>query len=126
MQEQTTKRFSATGRGGKANTGRMIFWLGTLVFAVESWLLIGQAAAFWRATGAESLGWMAAVGMATQKVLALLVWNQGLLLAAAAKVLILCCPLLVIAVGFGMMRKANYMEASETAGEGATAKEERR
>ena len=120
MQEQTRKGF-----GGKAKTGQLIFWLGTLVFAVESWLLIGQAAEFWRAAGAESLGWMAAAGAATQKALALLVWNQGLLLAAAAKVLVLCCPLLVIAVGFGMMRKANYVEVSETAGQGATAKEER-
>jgi hypothetical protein len=121
MQEQTRK-----GSGGKAKTGHVIFWLGTLVFAVESWLLIGQAAEFWRAAGAESLGWMAAAGAATQKALAALVWNQGLLLAAAAKVLVLCCPLLVIAVGFGMMRKANYVEVSETAGQSATAREERR
>ncbi|MBS1841957.1 MAG: hypothetical protein JSS69_17245 [Acidobacteria bacterium] len=125
MQEQTNT-VNAGGFSGKAKTGRVIFWLGTLVFAVESWLLIGQVAEFWRATGAESLGWMAAVGMAAQRALALLVWNQGLLLAAAAKVLVLCCPLLVIAVGFGMMRKANYMETSETAGQSATVKEERR
>ena len=121
MQGQTKKGF-----GGKAKTGRMIFWLGTLVFALESWLLIGVAVEFWRATGAESLGWVAAVGIATQKAMALLVWNHGLLLAAAAKVLVLCCPLLVIAVGFGMMRKANYVEVSETAGQATTAKEARR
>ena len=125
MQGQTDMVNAATG-SGKAKTGRVIFWLGTLVFAVESWLLIGQAVEYWRATGADSLGWMAAVGMATQKALAILVWNQGLLLAAAAKVLVLCCPLLLIAVGFGMMRRANYVEVSETAGQGTTAKEARR
>lgn len=125
MQEQTNM-VDKGGFSGKAKTGRVIFWLGTLVLAVESWLLIGQAAEFWRTAGAESLGWMAALGMATQKALALLVWDQGLLLAAAAKVLVLCCPLLVIAVGFGMMRKANYAEAVEAAGQSLTAKEERR
>jgi hypothetical protein len=48
-----------------------------------------------------------------------------LLLAAAAKVLVLCCPLLVIAVGFGMIRKANYLESRKSAVENVTAKEER-
>jgi hypothetical protein len=49
-----------------------------------------------------------------------------LLLTALAKVLVLCCPLLVIAVGFGMMRQANYAQANETVGENVTTKEERR
>ena len=126
MQAQTTKMVSEKAIGAKAKTGRAIFWLGTLLFAVESWILIGQVANFWKGSGAATLGWMAAVGATVQKVLSVLAWNDGLLLAALAKVLVLCCPLLVIAVGFGMMRGANYAEASETAGESVTAKEERR
>jgi len=126
MQAQTTKIVSEKAMGAKAKTGRTIFWVGTLVFAVESWLLIGQVANFWKGSGAATLGWMAAVGATVQKMLSVLAWNDGLLLATVAKVLVLCCPLLVIAVGFGMMRGANYAEASETAGESVTAKEERR
>jgi len=126
MQAQTTKIVSEKAMGAKAKTGRAIFWVGTLVFAVESWLLIGQVANFWKGSGAATLGWMAAVGATVQKMLSVLAWNDGLLLATVAKVLVLCCPLLVIAVGFGMMRGANYAEASETAGESVTAKEERR
>ena len=126
MQAQTTKIVSEKAMDAKAKTGRTIFWVGTLVFAVESWLLIGQVANFWKGSGAATLGWMAAVGATVQKMLSVLAWNDGLLLATVAKVLVLCCPLLVIAVGFGMMRGANYAEASETAGESVTAKEERR
>jgi hypothetical protein len=126
MQAQTTKMVGAKAMGAKAKTGRAIFWLGTLVFMVESWLLIGQVAKFWQGSGAATLGWIAAIGAIVQKVLSVLTWNQGLLLATLAKVLVLCCPLLVIAVGFSMMRGANYAKASETAGESATAKEERR
>jgi hypothetical protein len=121
MQAHTTKMLSA-----KAKTGRVIFWLGTLVFAVESWLLIGQVVQFWEGSGAATLGWIAGVGATVQKLLSILAWNQGLLLATLAKVLVLCCPLLVIAVGFGMMRGTNYAEANQTAGESVTAKEERR
>jgi hypothetical protein len=126
MQAQTTKMVSPKAMVAKAKTGRVIFWLGTLVFTAESWLLIGQAAKFWEGSGAATLGWMAATGAAVQKLLSVLTWNQGLLFATMAKVLVLCCPLLVIAVGFGMMRGANYAKASETAGESVTAKEERR
>ena len=75
--------------------------------------------------GTSSLG-LAAVGATVQKVLSILAWNEGLLLATLAKVLVLCCPLLVIAVGLGMMRGANYVEPNQTAGESVTAKEERR
>jgi len=126
MQAQTTKMVSAKAMGAQAKTGRVIFWLGTLVFTVESWFLLGQMAKFWEGSGAATLGWMAAAGATVQKVLSILAWNQGLLLATLAKVLVLCCPLLVIAVGFGMMRGANYAEANQTAGENVTAKEERR
>ena len=126
MQAHTTKMVSPKVMGAQAKTGRAIFWLGTLVFAVESWLLIGQVVKFWEGSGAATLGWMAAVGATVQKVLSILAWNEGLLLATLAKVLVLCCPLLVIAVGFGMMRAANYAEANQTAGESVTAKEERR
>jgi hypothetical protein len=120
MQAQTTKMVSA-----KAKMGRLVFWAGTGVFAMESWLLIQQVAKLWEGSGAQTLGWLAAFGAMVQKVLSVLVWNEGLLLAAAAKVLVLCCPLLVIAVGFGMIRKANYLEARESAVENVTAKEER-
>jgi hypothetical protein len=126
MQAHTTKMVGAKAMSAKAKTGRAIFWLGTSVFAVESWLLIGQVVKFWEGSGAATLGWLAGVGAAVQKLLSILAWNQGLLLATLAKVLVLCCPLLVIAVGFGMMRAANYAEANQTAGESVTAKEERR
>jgi hypothetical protein len=68
MQAQTTKMVSAKGLGGKAKMGRVIFWLGTAVFAVESWLLIGQVAKLWEGSGAATLGWMAALGATAQKV----------------------------------------------------------
>ena len=66
-----------------------------------------------------------ALGAAAQKVLSLLVWNQGLLLAAMAKVLVLSCPLLVIAVGIQMVRQANGVEA-ESAADAPAAGETRR
>ena len=81
MQAQRTKMVSEKAMGAKAKAGRAIFWLGTLVFAVESWLLIGQVANFWRGSGAATLGWMAAVGATVQKMLSVLAWNDGLLLA---------------------------------------------
>jgi hypothetical protein len=125
MTEQTNT-VTAEGFSGKAKTGRVIFWLGMLVFAVESWLLLARLAEFWSGSGAATLGWMAALGAAAQHTLSLLVWNEGMLLAAMAKVLVLCCPLVVIAVGFGMMRQSEVSEARETAGNNSKVQEARR
>jgi len=90
MQAQTNKRI-----GGWAKLGRVLVWVGSLVFVGESWLLIAQASEFWRGSGAATLGWMAAIGAWHRKVLSVLVWNHGLLLATMAKVLVLCCPLVI-------------------------------
>jgi hypothetical protein len=110
----------------RAKLGRALLWAGSLVLLAESWLLIERVIAFWRGSGAATLGWVAALGALAQRALSVLVWNQGLQLAAMAKVLILCCPLLVIAVGLGMVRRSNLVEASESTGELSPAKEERR
>ena len=53
------------------------------------------------------------------------VWNHGLLLAAMAKVLVLCCPLLVIAVGIGLIHKAESAQARKFAAKSTQAEEER-
>lgn len=99
MQEQTSK-----AQAGKAKLGRTLVWLGALVFFVESWLLIVRASEFWNGSGAATLGWMAGIGALAQKALSVLVWNQGLLLAALAKVLVLCCPLVLVFAGIVIMK----------------------
>ena len=124
MREKTQRGFGSKARAGRL--GQWLLWAGSAVFAVESWLLIARAAEFWQGAGAASLGWMAALGAMAQRVLSLLVWNEGMLLAAMAKVLVLCCPLLVIAVGMNMVRQANLIEAGESSVDAQAAKEERR
>ena len=52
-------------------------------------------------------------------------WNDALLLAVAAKVLVLCCPLLVIAAGIGLIRKAELAQARKFAAKSTQAEEER-
>lgn len=99
MQEQTSK-----AQAGKGKLGRTLVWLGALVFFVESWLLIVRASEFWNGSGAATLGWMAGIGALAQKALSVLVWNQGLLLAALAKVLVLCCPLVLVFAGIVIMK----------------------
>lgn len=121
MQAQTK-----AGLESRAKLGRWLLWLGSLVFLGESWLLIARVVEFWQGSGAATLGWMAALGATAQRALSLLVWNQGLLLAAIAKVLVLCCPLLVIAIGIGMVRQANQIEMGEFPANSSAAKEERR
>ena len=121
MKEQTK-----SGSKGKGRVGRALLWAGLLVLLGESWLLIEQAREIWAASGAGTLGYAAGVAALAQRVLSILVWQDGLLLAAMAKVLVLCCPLLVIAVGLGMVRKANLLEASSNAEENSPAREERR
>jgi len=121
MREQTK-----SGSASKAKAGRVLLWAGSLVLLVESWLLLEQAREIWAASGATTLGYAAGVAALAQRVLSILVWQDGLLLAAMAKVLVLCCPLLVIALGLGMVRKANVLEAGSKAEEILPAKEERR
>ena len=99
MGEQTTK-----AQTGKAKLGRRLVWLGALVFFGESWLLIARASEFWKGSGAATLGWVAGIGTLAQKALSVLVWNQGLLLAALAKVLVLCSPLALVFAGIMVMR----------------------
>ena len=118
-----TKRM-ANEAGAKAKTGRGLLWAGSVVLMGEAAFLLMQINAIWQNSGAKTLGWIAAAGATVQRMMALLAWNDGLLLATAAKVLVLCCPLLAIAVGMGMMRKAQYVEESDAAS--ATAEEERR
>lgn len=124
MREKTQRGLGSKEQAGRM--GRWLLWAGAAVFAVESWFLIGRAVAFWQGSGAMTLGWMAAVGVAAQKVLSLVVWNEGLLLATMAKVLVLCCPLLVIAVGMQMVRQANAVEVEESAADAPAAEETRR
>ncbi len=111
-------------RGKTAKTGRGLLWAGSVVLMGEAAFLMMQVNAIWQDSGAKTLGWVAAAGATIQRMMALLAWNDGLLLAAAAKVLVLCCPLLAIAVGMGMLRKAQYAEESDAAS--AAAEEERR
>jgi len=87
--------------------------------------LLAHLEAFWQLSGAASLGWMAALGAATRKAVSFLVWNDALLLAVAAKVLVLCCPLLVIAVGIGLIHKAESAQARKFAAKSTQAEEER-
>lgn len=118
MQGQTQTRSAS-----KANVGRWLFWVGLMVFAAESWFLIMRMAEFWRGSGAATLGWTAALGATAQRAMSLLVWNQGMLLAAMAKVLVLCCPLVVLVAGISMMRQANLIEAGENSADSPEAKE---
>ncbi len=118
MQAQTNKRI-----GGWAKLGRVLVWVGSLVFVGESWLLIAQASEFWRGSGAATLGWMAAIGALAQKVLSVLVWNHGLLLATMAKVLVLCCPLVILFAGFVIMRSVTHAEEAASIQEQGTSAE---
>jgi uncharacterized membrane protein len=103
----------------------VLLGLGSLVFLAEAWMLLGQLNEFWQRSGAASLGWMVGVGAAVQKAVSFLVWNDGLVLAVAAKVLVLCCPLLVIAVGIGLMRSSKFAQAGKFGEKSARAEEER-
>jgi len=121
MTEQTK-----SGSKGKAKAGRVLLWAGSLVLLGESWLLLEQASEIWAASGAGTLGYAAGVAALAQRVISILVWQDGLVLAAMAKVLVLCCPLLVIGVGLGMVRKANVLEASSNSKKTSPIEEERR
>ena len=110
--------------GAKAKAGRALLWAGSVVLMGEAAFLLMQLSALWQSSGAATLGCVAAAGTMIQRMVAFLAWNDGLLLATAAKVLVLCCPLLAIAVGIGMLRGAQYAEKPNAAG--TTAKEERR
>ena len=109
---------------GKATAGRVMLWVGAVVLLGEVWMLLTQLSEFWQGSAA-SLGWMAALGAVAQKAVSFLVWNDGLLLTVAAKVLVLCCPLLIIAVGIGLIRKAELAQARKFAAKGTQAEEER-
>lgn len=99
MRDQTSK-----AKASKVKLGQTLVWLGALVFFGESWLLIAQASEFWKGSGAATLGWMAWLGALAQRALPVLVWNQGLLFAALTKVLVLCCPLVLVFVGIVIVR----------------------
>src|SRR5215475_4927818 len=108
MQGQTQTRIAS-----KANMGRSLFWAGSAVFVAESWFLIARMAEFWQESGAATLGWVAGLGAAAQRAFSLLVWNQGMLLAAMAKLLVLCCPLVILFAGFVIMKSANEARSIE-------------
>lgn len=110
---------------GKATAGRVMLWVGAAVLFGEVWMLLTQLSEFWQGSGAASLGWMAGLGAAAQRAVSFLVWNDGLALAVAAKVLVLCCPLLIIAVGVGLIRKAELAQARKFTAKSTQAEEER-
>ncbi len=116
MQQQTKKRI-----GGRAKLGQALLWVGSLVLFGESWLLIARASEFWRGSGAATLGWVAALGALAQKAVSVLVWNDGLLLAAMAKVLVLCSPLVILFAGFVMMKSVSHANGAAPIEEQATA-----
>ena len=116
----------ASGKANrKATAGRVMLWVGAAVLLGEAWMLLAHLEAFWQGSGAASLGWMAALGAAAQRAVSFVVWNDALLLAVAAKVLVLCWPLLVIAVGIGLIHKAESAQARKFAAKSTQAEEER-
>ena len=119
MDERGQDKASAT-----ATVGRVMMWTGAVVLLAEVGFLFERLNKFWQGSGAASLGWMAALGAAAQKAVSFLVWNDGLVLAVAAKVLVLCCPLLIIAVGIGLIRNAELAQ-TKFAGKSTQAEEER-
>jgi hypothetical protein len=117
MQAQTSKRI-----GRWAKLGRAVVRVGSLMLVGESWLLIARAGEFWRGSGAATLGWLAALGALVQKALSVLVWSDGLLLAAMGKVLVLCCPLVILFAGFVMMKNVTHTnEAASVQGQSTSA-----
>lgn len=121
MRGQTRKE-----QAGKARLGRVLLWVGFVVLLGESWLLISRFSELWNGSGAGTLGWMAALGALTRKALAVLVWNQGLLLAALAKVLVLCCPLALVCAGIAILRSVNSGERASMNGAVASLEGENR
>jgi len=121
MRNQTKRRVDEAEAGTKAKAGRALLWAGTLVLLGEVAFLLIQIYALWQSSGATTLGWIAAAGAVLQRLVAFLVWNDGLLLATAAKVLVLCCPLLAIGIGLGLVRSRNLSARFADAREKAAA-----
>jgi len=113
-------RQSANEAGAKAKMGRALLLVGSVVLLGEAAFLMMQLSALWQSSGAARLGWVAAAGTIVQRAVAFLAWNDGLLLAAAAKVLVLCCPLLAMGVGLGLVRSTNLTRRMVDARERAT------
>jgi hypothetical protein len=104
-----------------SKTGHTLAWIGALIFLGESAFILLQLADYWQSSGAATIGVIAALGLALQKLLTFFAWNHGLLLAAMAKVLVLCCPLAIIFVGMLMTTSTNNsasLAESQTLSEG--------
>src|SRR5262249_49791769 len=90
----------------KQRAGRALLAIGGLALFVQLWTLWLEAGSALGHGTAESLGWLGAVGLAMLQAVDFLAWNPNGILLSAARVLLLCWPVIVMLAGVALSHKA--------------------
>jgi len=91
----------------KQKAGRVLLAMGGMALFVQLWSLWLEAGSALSDGAAESLGWLGALGLAMVQAVDFLAWNPNGILLSAARVLLLCWPVMVMMAGVALSRKGN-------------------
>lgn len=91
----------------KQKAGRILLAIGGMALFVQLWTLWLEAGSTLGHGAAESLGWLGALGLAIGEAVDFLAWNPNGILLSAARVLLLCWPVIVMMAGVALSRQAN-------------------
>ena len=95
------------GRERKHKTGRALLAIGGVAMLVQLWTLWLEAGSALSHGAADSLGWLGALGLAIVQAVDFLAWSPNGILLSAARLLLLCWPVVVMMAGAVLARRAN-------------------
>lgn len=94
------------------NLGKPLLLAGALLLILQASAVAHQVVAIWQHAGSEIYGWLPALGMTAHELFENTFWNHSWPLAAMARLLILCWPLLLLAVGIVLHQKKQALLAT--------------
>ena len=95
------------GGAWKPRAGQLVLAVGGIALFLQVWALWLEAGTALSRGTADSLGWLATLGMAMLQAVDFIAWNPHGILLSVTRLLLLCWPLAVMMAGVLLSRKTS-------------------
>jgi len=95
------------GPGRKRIASTILLTIGGLALFLQLGALWLEAAAAWRHSAADCVGWLGALGLAVLQIADFIAWNPNGILLSVTRLLLLCWPVAVMMTGVVLSSKGH-------------------
>ena len=89
----------------RQKAARVLLAIGGIALFAQLTALWLEASADWGLSAEGSLGWLGALGMAALQMVDFLAWNPNGILLSVTRLLLLCCPVMVMLAGVALSHR---------------------